>query len=69
MACISDDMKPVIEVQEPVPWIDPKPSVPARNQPGVLNLRLFGNPIGDFLIACARSDERFEFNARSRGQL
>src|SRR5271165_4121691 len=58
---VSANVKPVVEVQQPVQGINSKPLAPDGNPSRLVNARLFCDPMDDFLVACTYRDELFEF--------
>ena len=65
---VSANMKPVVEIQQPVQWVKSKPLPPVGNPPGVVNAGLFCDPTDDFFVACACSNKLFEFSGINAGE-
>ena len=65
---VSANMKPVVEIQQPVQWVKSKLLAPRGNPPGVVNAGLFCDPTDDFFVACAGPNELFEFSGIDAGE-
>jgi hypothetical protein len=67
-AGVSANMKPVVEIQQPVHWVKSKPLTPEGNPSGVVNAGLFCDPSDDFLVGRACPNELFEFSGINAGE-
>src|SRR6516225_4043857 len=59
---VSTNVKPVVEVQQPIQRIKAKPLAPAGNLLMIMNAGLFRDPRSDFLVAHTCGHELFEFS-------
>jgi hypothetical protein len=65
---LSPNMKPVVEIQQQVQWVESNPLAPQGNTPEVVNAGLFCDPTDDFFVACAGPNELLEFSGINAGE-
>ena len=63
------NVKPVVEIQQPVQRIKSKPLAPPGNPFSVVNAGLSRNPAGNLLVARTCRDELFEFSGVNPGEV